>query len=198
MTDPNALENNPFKELGEVPELKYTDGYSVYSTYIPMRDGVIIAATVCLPKELSSNDKIPTVLVQTRYWRAMELRIPFRWILDEVITFTPNPEITTSRGYAYIITDVRGTGASHGTRQVPFSEEEVKDGSEVVDWIISQPWSDGNVVSKGISYTGITAEVFATTHHPAIKAIIPGHALWDSYLDVAFPGGCYDLGFMQM
>jgi len=198
MTDPNALVNNPFKELGKVPELKYTDGYSVYSTYIPMRDDVIIAATICLPKGLSSSEQIPTILTQTRYWRAMELRIPFRWVLDEIITDTPNPEVITSRGYAYVKTDVRGTGASHGTRQIPFSEEEVKDGSEIVDWIISQPWSDGNVVSKGISYTGTTAEVFSTIHHPAIKAVIPGHALWDSYLDVAFPGGCYDLSFMQM
>ncbi len=198
MTDPKAIENNPFKELGKIPELRFKQGYSVHSTYIPMRDGVKIAATICLPNGLLPNDKIPTVLIQTRYWRAMELRIPFRWVLDEVVTANPDPEITTGRGYAYIRTDVRGTGASFGIRRIPFSEEEVKDGADVVDWIISQSWSDGNVVSKGISYTGTTAEVFSTTHHPAIKAIIPGHGLWDSYTDVAYPGGCYDLAFMQM
>jgi putative CocE/NonD family hydrolase len=197
MTDPRAILNNPFKELGEIPEKKYRDGYTIESIYIPMRDGVKIAATICLPKEMSPSEKIPTVLTQTRYWRAMKLRIPYRWILDEIVTTTPNPEIITGRGFAFIITDVRGTGASLGTRNIPFSEEEVKDGSELVDWIISQPWSDGNIVSKGISYTGTTAEVFTTTHHPAIKAVIPGHGLWDSYLDVAFPGGVYDNAFMQ-
>ena len=198
MTDPNAVENNPFKELGEIPEKKYPDGYSVDSTYITVRDGVKIAATICLPKGLSSDAKIPTVLTQTRYWRAMELRIPFRWILDNMVSNAPNPEIVTSRGYALIYTDVRGTGASDGTRMVPFSEEEIMDGSDIVDWIISQPWSDGNIVSKGISYTGSTAELFARNNHYAIKAVIPGHGFWDPYVDVAFPGGCFDYAFMQL
>ncbi|MFX1358202.1 MAG: CocE/NonD family hydrolase [Promethearchaeota archaeon] len=198
MTDPKAIKNNPFKELGEIPKLKYKDGYSVQSIYIPIRDGLKIAATICLPKGLKSGDKIPTLLTQTRYWRAMELRIPFRWILDETVTDIPNPEIITSRGYAYIKTDVRGTGASYGTRNVPFSDEEVKDGKDIVEWIMSQPWSDGNVVAKGISYTGTTAELFSINNHPAIKAVIPGHGFWDPYTDVAFPGGVYDHAFMQL
>ena len=198
MTDPKAIENNPFKELGEIPEKRYTEGYTVDSTYITVRDGVKIAATICLPKGLSTDTKISTVLTQTRYWRAMELRIPFRWVLDSMVTNVPNPEVVTSRGYALIYTDVRGTGASDGTRMVPFSEEEVMDGSDVVDWIISQPWSDGNVVSKGISYTGTTAELFTRNNHHAIKAVIPGHGFWDPYTDVAFPGGCFDHAFMQM
>ena len=54
MTDPKAIENNPFKELGEIPEKKYTEGYTVDSTYITVRDGVKIAATICFPKGLSS------------------------------------------------------------------------------------------------------------------------------------------------
>jgi len=198
MTDPNATENNPFKELGEIPENKYHEGYTLDSTYITVRDGVKIAATICLPKGLSPDGKIPTLLTQTRYWRAMELRIPFRWLFDSMITNAPNPEIVTSRGYALIYTDVRGTGASSGTRIIPFSEEEVKDGSDIVDWIITQPWSDGNVVSKGISYTGTTAELFSGNNHQAIKAVMPGHGFWDPYTDVAFPGGCYDHAFMQL
>ena len=198
MTDPNAIENNPFKELGEIPEKKYTDGYTVDSTYITVRDGVKIAATICLPKGLSPDSKIPTVITQTRYWRAMELRIPFRWILDSMVSNAPNPEVVTSRGYALIYTDVRGTGASFGSRITPFSEEEVKDGYDIVNWIIAQPWSDGNVVSKGISYTGTTAELFARNNHQAIKAVIPGHGFWDPYTDVAFPGGCFDNAFIQL
>ncbi|MBY9020924.1 MAG: CocE/NonD family hydrolase [Candidatus Lokiarchaeota archaeon] len=198
MTDPKAIENNPFKELGEIPEKKYRDGYVIDSTYIKMRDDVKIAATICLPRGIAANTKFPTILTQTRYWRAMKLRIPFRWILDSMTPNAPNPDVITSRGYALIYTDVRGTGASGGTRMIPFSEEEVMDGSDVVDWIISQPWSDGNVVSKGISYTGTTAELFSRNNHYAIKAVIPGHGFWDPYTDVAFPGGCYDHAFMQL
>jgi putative CocE/NonD family hydrolase len=198
MTDPNAIENNPFLELGEIPEKKYKNGYIVDSTYINVRDGVKIAANICFPKDLPPGTKIPTVLTQTRYWRAMELRIPFRWILDSMVPNAPNPEVVTSRGYALIYTDVRGTGASTGSRITPFSEEEIKDGYDIVEWIIAQPWSDGNVVSKGISYTGTTAELFARNLHPSIKAVIPGHGFWDPFTDVVFPGGCFDYGFIQM
>ncbi|TFG25771.1 MAG: CocE/NonD family hydrolase [Promethearchaeota archaeon] len=198
MTDPNAIKNNPFKELGEIPSLKYNGEYTVENLQVEVRDGTKIAITVCLPKDLKSNEKLPTVLIQTRYWRAMELRIPFRWIFDEAVSMTPNPDIITSRGYAFIITDVRGTGASFGTRLYPFSEEEVKDGYDIVEWIISQPWSNGKIVSKGISYTGTTAELFAANKHPAIKAVMPGHGFWDPYTDVAFPGGVYDHAFMEL
>ena len=148
MTDPKAIENNPFRELGEVPKPKYNGEYSIKNVHIEVRDGIKIAATICLPKNIKQSEKIPTILTQTRYWRAMELRIPFRWILDEVVSMTPNPDLITSRGYAFIITDVRGTGASFGTRMYPFSEEEVKDGYDIVEWIISQPWSDVNGVAK--------------------------------------------------
>jgi putative CocE/NonD family hydrolase len=118
--------------------------------------------------------------------------------LDELVTDIPNPEIITSRGYAYIIVDVRGTGASYGSRIIPFSDEEVKDGADIVDWIIKQSWSDGNVVAKGISYTGTSAELLASNCHSAVKAVMPGHGFWDPYTDVAFPGGVYDNAFMQM
>ncbi|MFX0010300.1 MAG: CocE/NonD family hydrolase [Candidatus Hermodarchaeota archaeon] len=198
MTDSRAIENNPFKELGEIPKLKYSGEYDIQHIHITVRDGTKIAATIVLPKNLPEGAKLPSVLTQTRYWRARKLRIPFRWILDELTTDMPNSEIITSRGYAFIIIDVRGTGASFGKRIIPFSDDEVMDGADIVDWIISQPWSDGNVVSKGISYTGTTAELLAANCHPAVKAVMPGHGFWDPYTDVAFPGGVYDNAFMQL
>ena len=191
-------ENNPFEALGRPPEEVLYDGYTVSSTYITMRDEVKIAATICLPKGLGSGEKIPTLLYQTRYWRAMELRIPFRWIFDETFAQTPNPEIFTSRGYAIIYTDVRGTGASFGSRPHPWAEDEIKDGANVIDWIISQPWSDGNVVTNGISYTATTAELLIVNNHPALKASMLGHGLWDAYIDVGFPGGVFDHTFVQL
>jgi len=190
--------NNPFHLKWNFPQRRTYKGYTTSNIYIPMRDGVNIAATICIPQNLSSEDKLPTLLYQTRYWRAAKLRIPFRWVLKETSIFSPTPTLFTNRGYVIVYTDVRGCGASFGSRPYPFSKEEVKDGSDIVDWIISQPWSDGNVVSNGISYTGITAELLAVNNHPAVKAIMPGHGLWDAYTDVAFPGGCFDLAFIQL
>jgi len=196
----HTQKNNPFIEYGKIPEKTFSEVFTTSSLYITMRDGVKIAATICLPKELSKNDKIPTLLVQTRYWRAYNLRIPFRWVLNEVLYLesTPTPEIFTSHGYAVVFIDVRGTGASFGTRLIPWTDDEIKDGSDIVDWIVARPWSDGNVVSNGISYPGTCAEKLGINNHPAIKAIMPGHVFWDVYTDVVFPGGCYDLQFMKL
>jgi uncharacterized protein len=40
------------------------------AVYITMPDGVKIAADVILPRDLSADTKLPTILTQTRYWRA--------------------------------------------------------------------------------------------------------------------------------
>ncbi|MHA2400125.1 MAG: CocE/NonD family hydrolase [Promethearchaeota archaeon] len=199
MTQKMEIDYNPFHQTWKFPQRKtFEEGYFTSNVYIPMRDGVKIAATICLPKGLTSEDKLPTLLYQTRYWRAEKLRIPFRWVLTEVYAHTPTPELFTKRGYAIVYVDVRGCGASFGSRPYPFSEEEIKDGGDIINWIINQPWSDGNVVSNGISYTGTAAELLAVNNHSAVRAVMPGHGFWDPYTDVSFPGGCYDSSFTEM
>jgi len=199
MTKNMEIDYNPFHQTWKFPQRKiFEEGYITSNEYIPMRDGVKIAGTICLPEGLSSKDRLPTLLYQTRYWRATKLRIPFRWVLTEVSTSMPTPDLFTHRGFAIVYVDVRGCGASFGSRPYPFSEEEIKDGADITNWIINQPWSDGNVVSNGISYTGTTAELLVVNKHPAVKAVMPGHGFWDAYTDVSFPGGCYDSSFMQL
>ncbi|MBK6276103.1 MAG: CocE/NonD family hydrolase [Saprospirales bacterium] len=78
-------------------------------------------------------------------------------------------EFFTSYGYAVVIIDVRGTGASFGTRYMEFSPEEVEDGREIVDWIITQNWSNQKVGSTGISYLGTTAEMLLVNQHPNVS-----------------------------
>ena len=185
--------DNPF--ITEKKPL-YKD-HTIESVYIPVRDGVKIAAEVLLPKGLPEGKKIPTILVQTRYWRSASLKKPFKWL----IKFSTNPMFLKKfpkYGFALIETDVRGTGASFGTRPYPFSEEEIKDGADVVDWIVQQSWSDGNVVTWGNSYTGITSELAASLNHPAIKCHLVKHPpAWDAYRQVMFPGGCFNEFFIQ-
>jgi putative CocE/NonD family hydrolase len=160
-------------------------GIETESLYITMRDGVKIAADVLLPKNLPSGTKVPAILKMTCYWRAAEFRPPMSWFQkpDEF------ERVFTSHGYALVLVDVRGTGASFGTRPYPWSKEEVSDGYDLADWIIAQPWSNGKVGAIGTSYSGTTAEFLATTNHPAVKAIVPRFADNDIYFDIAFPGG---------
>jgi hypothetical protein len=158
-----------------------------------MRGGMKIAVNVVLPRNLPPESKIPTLILQTRYWRADEFRIPFKWFQkpDNFLLFF------TSYGYAIVLVDVRGTGASFGTWPYPWSKEEIVDGGEIVNWIVSQPWSNGKVGSIGTSYVGATAEFLAVVNHPAVKAVIPRFSQFDLYTDIPFPGGIFNQLFVK-
>ncbi len=193
-----SLGSNPFQFDSVLEKKNFIRSYKRSSQYLIMRDGVKIAIELILPSELSSRDKIPIILMQTRYWRAYTFRIPFRWFLKDAPSNESLFKTGVSRGYGFVRVDVRGTGASFGTRPYPWSKEEIEDGREVIDWIVSQPWSDGNVVTTGGSYLGVTAEYVATLNHPAVKAIVPLHNQWDAYHEVGYPGGAYNYFFIRI
>lgn len=179
----------------DVPEFGKCEGYRepeykgliTRSLYVTMRDDVKIAIDVALPKNIPSNAKIPALMVQTRYWRATDIRAPFRWFRKplEYLRFF------TSYGYAIVLVDVRGTGASFGSRPHPWSRDEIMDGGEIVDWIVAQPWSNGKVGAIGTSYVGATAELLAVNNHPSVKAVIPRFSQFDLYTNLSFPGGVF-------
>jgi hypothetical protein len=125
---------------------------SLRSVFIPMPDGTRLAADVFLPNGLATGRKLPTVLTATRYWRAPDQSQANPQVLDWI-----------RRGYAAVVVDVRGTGASFGTWKYPWSRGEVRDLGDVVRWISTQPWSDGNVGAIGTSYTANTAQLAAAT-----------------------------------
>ncbi len=170
------------------------EGIEIKSFYIPMRDGVRIAVDLHLPTGLKDGEQIPTILYQTRYVRSVEYRWPFNTFLHEPEEIIEN---FVTRGYAWVQVDARGSGASFGTRPYPWSPDEVRDGAEIVDWIIAQPWSDGKVGSLGWSYTGTTSEFLLVNNHPAVKAVAPRFALFDAYTDIAFPGGVHIAWFTE-
>lgn len=165
--------------------------FSIDSMYITMRDGVNLAADLYLPIGSDPREKIPTILYLTRYVRSFEAKFPFNILTKSVFGQIKRKEIQffTSYGYAVVVVDVRGTGASFGTRSMEFSPEEIADGKEIVDWIIDHPWSNGKVGTTGISYLGTTAEMLLVNQHPAVKACIPRSSIFDLYNDIVFPGG---------
>lgn len=153
----------------------------IQSLYLTMRDGVKIAADVVLPKGLPAGARIPAIVEQTRYWRARKGQKPNSY-----------QQFFASHGYAVVWVDVRGTGASTGIWSMPWARDEIKDGGEVVDWIIRQPWSNGKVGAMGNSYGGNSAMLITVPNHPALKAVIPRHYEFDEYTDVPFPGGIFN------
>ena len=87
------------------PQAPKFKGVTRQSLYLHMRDGIKIAVEVVLPKNRSLEDKIPALLSQTRYWRTMELNLPFKWFLrpDMLdIRLRGFQSFFTSQGYALV------------------------------------------------------------------------------------------------
>ncbi|CAM4352968.1 Xaa-Pro dipeptidyl-peptidase C-terminal domain-containing protein [Bordetella tumbae] len=163
------------------------------SRYLTMRDGCRLAVDIYIPENNSAAPddrapaRFPTIVLFTPYYRRFKLKAGGSG------ECAPNTakfrDYFVPRGYAVVVIDVRGTGASFGTRDSFRSPRERDDSYEVVDWIAVQPWSNGVVGATGISYLGAASDFLASTRHPSVKAIAPLFSVWDTYTDNYFPGG---------
>ncbi|CDX36138.1 conserved hypothetical protein [Mesorhizobium sp. SOD10] len=156
------------------------------STYVTMRDGVRIALDIVRPMGDDANTRRDTILVMTRYWRGTKGESSNQWA-----------DLLVPSGFAVVVGDSRGTGASFGQWPYHRARPETLDFSEILDWIVAQPWSTGRVIGYGLSYTANTADWMAERNHPALKGIIPRFADYDSYEDCFFPGGVPNLFVVQ-
>jgi len=173
-------------------EMNYR-GHRKSSHYVEMDDGIRLAVNVYLPKGMGADTKVPAVLFMTRYWRAAGLRWPFNLFTD-VVPHTRNFPILEfpKYGYGLVTVDVRGSGASEGEKTLTLCDmREVLDAKGIIDWIVEQPWCNGNVGATGVSYIGNTALYALYNMHPDLKAIVPTYSVWDLYDDVSAPGGIY-------
>ncbi len=97
-------------------------------------------------------------------------------------------------GYAVIVVDRPGTGASFGQL---YGDPDVVavEVNQVLDWIAAQPWSDGKIGMFGDSIQAQIQFRAASAGNPHLKAILPATTWMDNYSAVAFPGGIEDLAF---
>lgn len=56
-------------------------------------------------------------------------------------------------GYNYVVVDVRGTGKSEGIAIDEYSQREQEDTKNIIDFIVSQSWSNSKIAFHGISYS---------------------------------------------
>jgi hypothetical protein len=175
--------------------------------YVQSPDGTRIAVDVWLPAELSAEERIPTVIRFTRSWRSLRFnpRPPMFLRLLMALRLAPrlrDPNLAEAEtfnhgGYALVVVDVRGTGASFGTRPFPWARKELLDYGHVVDWIVEQPWSNGRVGAYGTGYSGTAALLLAASRHPAVRAIAPRFPEFDPVFQLFRPGGLLNLRFVE-
>jgi putative CocE/NonD family hydrolase len=152
------------------------------AVYIELPDGTRLAADIRLPASGRTGDRVGTLVSFTRYWRARVFE-PSREDEDECV------EAILRWGYAAVVVDARGSGASFGSRAAEFSPCETRDFKHVIEWIAAQPWSNGRVATIGVSYSGNTAEHAAYDPTSALVAAVPRFTDFDAYASILFPGG---------
>jgi len=157
------------------------------SYYVESRDGTRLAVDVWLPPDIAEGETVPAVVRPTTRWRDFEMRR--RPMLDRPVGWTVDQ--WNAAGYALVIFDARGTGASFGLRPDPWGIGSAEDGLDVVDWIVEQPWSSGRVAIWGEQDDAVLAEPLLASGHEAIGAGILRFADWDLREHRLAPGGLW-------
>jgi len=109
---------------------------------LPMRDGVRVATDIYRPK--SAAGPVPIVFSRTPY------NFNFWDVKNGVPADMSTPLAAVKRGYAYVVQNERGHFFSEGNYDILGS---VEDGVATLEWMRSQPWSNGKVGTTGCSST---------------------------------------------
>ena len=147
---------------------------------VKMRDGVTLRGDIFRP---DAEGRFPVLLQRTPYRRAT-------WGYD--VDFAQR---AASRGYVVFLQDVRGRYTSDG-EWYPFLHES-EDGYDTIEWIATQPYSDGRVGMFGASYVGATQMLAAIAHPPHLAGICPIVTASDYHNGWTYQGGAFEQWFDQ-
>ncbi|MHB1328197.1 MAG: CocE/NonD family hydrolase [Gemmatimonadales bacterium] len=152
-------------------------GYSLAErSMVPMTDGVRLATLVYLPKD--AKGPFPTIFVRTPYGISNLILDYWHYV---------------ARGYAVVLQSVRGTihwdtaNRSEGVWDPMINEP--ADGKTSLEWLVKQPWSDGQVCMQGGSYVGYTQWAVSMANNPALKCIVPESSMGTAFSDQPYWGG---------
>jgi|TARA_B110000263_G_scaffold211972_1_gene195216 putative CocE/NonD family hydrolase len=145
-----------FSINGWVNENKITE------VQIKMSDGIKLAADIYWPAGADKKNRFPVLLEYTPY-RKDESRARnyslYSYFLEQ--------------DYLVVRVDMRGTGNSEGvTIPYEYSDIELDDGEEIIDWLSKQEWSTGSIGMFGISWGGFNSIQMAMRNPPALKAFV--------------------------
>lgn len=167
----------------------YTPGVKKDQVVV-MRDGARISADVYRPY---ADGRFPALLAVSPYGKDLvslpvSPSFPFRecgpieWYVE--------------RGYAFVHSDVRGTGKSEGHFR-PLGMSAQDDLYDLVEWVADQPWCDGKVGMIGAGAYGVNQWLAAVQNPPRLACIAPCDAMVDPYRDMCYHGGIVSLFISQ-
>jgi len=152
----------------------------VENVWIPMPDGVRLAARLWVPED-AERHPVPAILEYIPYRKR-----DFKRERDSSLH-----GYFAGHGYACLRVDIRGSGDSEGVLTDEYLEQELADGEEILRWAAAQPWCDGKVGMIGISWGGFNGLQIAARRPPELKAVVSLCSTDDRYADdVHYMGGC--------
>jgi len=143
---------------------------------VPMRDDVTLSATLYRPEASAPN----AVIFALTPYVADHLH-------DRGMYFA-------ARGLPFVAVDCRGRGNSNGEFW-PYRTD-AQDGYDVVKWLVSQPFCNGQVAMYGGSYFGYTQWVIAAEQPQGLRTIVPTAAPFIG-LDVPMPKNIFSPYFLR-
>ena len=199
------------------------DGNKRISDYLMLSNGTRLAYDLYLPtkKGVPADKPLPVLFKYTPYLRTFTifdqagnnliaglfnlgwkekayLRVRYwfdkRGHLMDAVFRTKYLENMLKHGYAVIVVERPGTGASFGIMNASF-EVGAKEVNEILNWIAAQSWCDGNIGMYGDSFQAMIQFAASATGNPHLKAIFPTSSGLELYSAVSYPGGVYNKTF---
>ncbi len=146
---------------------------------LPRRDGTTLAADVYTPAGRGSG---AVIVMQTPYGRGS-------W--SPIFTVDQNTDpLFKNPNYAWVIVDWRGYFGSASARYSG-SPTLGQDGNDVVEWVATQPFSNGKVGAYGVSALGTSVLATAQEAPPHLVAGVPVQYQWRDSYALSYPGGVF-------
>ena len=153
----------------------------IENAWIAMPDGVRLAVSLWLP---DIDTPVPVVLETTPYRKRDSSRAYGVYWGRQL----------AKHGVAFARLDARGSGDSEGLLLDEYLPQEQADAAEAIAWLAAQPWCNGCVGMRGVSWGGFITLQTAAQAPPALKAIMPMCCSDRRYTDDAhFVGGAFAL-----
>jgi uncharacterized protein len=199
------------------------DGSQRISEYFTLSNGTRLAYDLILPTKggVPAGKPLPVLFKYTPYLRTFTifdkdgkniiadlfdlgckeramLRIRY-WLSDrghlmDPLFRTKYLENMVKHGYAVLVVERPGTGASFGVMNASF-EAGAREANEILNWIAAQKWCDGKIGMYGDSFQAMIQFAAAATGNPHLKAIFPASSAFDTYSSVMYPGGVLNKTF---
>ena len=183
--------------------VEHVDGMEIVrDVAVPMRDGVKIYVDIFRPEGFV--DPLPTLMTWSPYGKHglktfdifPNSGVPKGSVSKHAVWEGADPLHFTKRGYAVVNGDTRGSWASEGALEI-LSPQTAYDGYDVIEWIASQPWSNGRVGLCGVSYLAIVQWRIAQLNPPHLACINPWEGYTDAFRDHTHCGGIPETKFTK-